>query len=62
MTRQYRKIFGSAELGESLVNIDSEYDEDSNAELDPESEKFINMICDMTVERMLLYSMTRCCV
>lgn len=59
MTRQYRKIFGSAELGESLVNIDSEYDEDSNAELDPESEKFINMICDMTVERMLLYSMTR---
>ena len=59
MTRQYRKIFGSAELGESLVNIDSEYDEDSNAELDSESEKFINMICDMTVERMLLYSMTR---
>ena len=59
MTRQYRKIFGSAELGESLVNIDSEYDEDSNAELDPESEKFINIICDMTVERMLLYSMTR---
>ncbi|MBC5695701.1 zinc ribbon domain-containing protein [Agathobaculum hominis] len=59
MTRQYRKIFGSAELGESLVNIDSEYDENSNAELDPESEKFINMICDMTVERMLLYSMTR---
>lgn len=59
MTQQYRKIFGSAELGESLINIDSEYDEDSNAELDPESEKFINMICDMTVERMLLYSMTR---
>ena len=59
MTRQYRKIFGSAELGESIVNIDSEYDVDSNAEHDPESEKFINMICDMTVERMLLYSMTR---
>ena len=39
MTRQYRKIFGSAELGESIVNIDSEYDEDSNAEHDPESEK-----------------------
>lgn len=58
MTRQYRKIFGGAELGKYLVDADSEYDEDSNAELDPESEQFINMICDMTVERLLLCGMT----
>ena len=59
MTRQYRKIFGGAELGKSLVNVDSEYDEGPNSELDPESEAAVNMLCDVTVERMLLYSMTR---
>ncbi len=59
MTRQYRKIFGGAELGKSLVNVDSEYDEDSNFELDQESEKIGNMLCDMTVERMLLSGGTK---
>lgn len=59
MTRQYRKIFGGAELETSLVNIDSEYDEGSNSELDLEGEEGVNMLCDMTVERMLLYSMIR---
>ena len=59
MTRQYRKIFGDAELGQFLVNVDSEYDEDSNFELDQESEKVGNMLCDMTVERILLSGGTK---
>lgn len=59
MTRQYRKIFGGTELGKFLVNVDSEYDEGPNSELDLESEAAVNMLCDVTVERMLLSGGTK---